>query len=56
MTRLGYAIILAGSVLLLLRGLEVVDAESADILAVLAIVAGALAVAVDAEREPREKV
>jgi hypothetical protein len=48
-TRIGFAIILAGVVLLVLRAVGVVDTELADIASVLAIVVGALAVAIDGE-------
>ena len=48
-TRLGFAIIAAGAVLLVLRAVGWVDAEGADIMSVLLIVVGALAVAIDGE-------
>lgn len=48
-TRLGLAIIAVGIVLLALRAINWVDSEVADIASVLAIVFGALAVAVDGE-------
>lgn len=48
-TRLGFAIIAVGILLLTLRAINWVDSEIADILSVLAIVVGALAVAVDGE-------
>jgi len=48
-TRIGFAIILAGVVLIVLRALNMVDSELADIVSVLAIVVGALAVAIDGE-------
>ncbi|HEX2577940.1 MAG TPA: hypothetical protein VHK88_16445 [Aquihabitans sp.] len=53
-TRLGIAIILAGVVLLVLRAVNWVDSEVADIASVLAVVFGALAVAVDGEAADRE--
>lgn len=53
MTRIGFAIIGVGVALIVVRVVDWVDAESADILSVLAIVIGALAVAIDAERSPR---
>jgi len=48
-TRLGLAIIVVGIVLLVLRAINWVDSETADIASVLAIVFGALAVAIDGE-------
>ena len=48
-TRLGFSIILAGIALLILRATGVVNSELADIAATLALVAGALAVAIDGE-------
>ena len=48
-TRLGLAIIVVGIVLLALRAINWVDSEVADIASVLAIVLGALAVAVDGD-------
>jgi len=48
-TRIGFAIILGGVVLLCLRAANLVDTELADILSVLLIVMGALAVAIDGE-------
>lgn len=48
-TRIGFAIILAGVVLLCLRAVNWVDSELADIASVLGIVVGALAVAIDGE-------
>lgn len=53
-TRLGFAIILAGVALILLRAINWVDSELADIASVLAIVMGALAVAVDGEAADRK--
>lgn len=48
-TRLGFAIIGIGVLLIFVRAINWVDSETADILSVLAIVVGALAVAVDGE-------
>lgn len=48
-TRVGFTIIVAGVVLLFLRAFGMVDTELADIASVLAIVVGALAVAIDGE-------
>ncbi len=48
-TRLGFSIIAAGLALLALRALGLVDTEVADIASVLAMVVGALAVAIDGE-------
>ena len=48
-TRIGFAIIIAGVVLIGLRAANWVDSEMADIVSVLAIVVGALAVAIDGE-------
>ncbi len=48
-TRLGFAIIAAGIVLLVLRAANLVDTEVADIASVLGIVVGALMVAIDGE-------
>lgn len=53
-TRLGFAIILAGVALMVLRAISWVDTELADIASVLAIVVGALAVAVDGEVADRK--
>lgn len=53
-TRLGFAIIGLGVVLLIVRAVNWVDSELADILSVLAIVVGALAVAVDGEAADRD--
>lgn len=52
-TRLGFAIIAAGVVLIVLRALGVLDTEVADIASVMAIVVGALAVAIDGEEADR---
>lgn len=48
-TRIGFAIIAAGVVLVVLRWWGVLDTELADIASVMAIVLGALAVAIDGE-------
>ena len=48
-TRIGALIILAGVALIVARAFNWVDTEAADIAATLAIVVGALAVAVDGE-------
>ena len=48
-TRIGALIILAGVALIVARAFTWVDTEAADIAATLAIVVGALAVAVDGE-------
>ena len=48
-TRIGFTIILAGVVLICLRAANWVDSEMADIASVLAIVVGAVAVAIDGE-------
>lgn len=48
-TRIGFAIIAAGVVLVVLRWVGVLDTELADIASVMAIVMGALAVAIDGE-------
>lgn len=48
-TRIGFAIIVAGVVLLVLRATGVIDREVVDIAAVFAIVVGSLAVAIDGE-------
>ena len=53
-TRLGFAIIGIGILLLIVRAINWVDSETADILATLAIVVGALAVAVDGESADRD--
>jgi hypothetical protein len=52
-TRLGFSMIIAGIVLLVLRATGVVDRELVDILAVLCIVIGALGVAIDGEAADR---
>lgn len=48
-TRIGFLIILGGVVLICLRAVGMVDTELADIISVLLIVLGALAVAIDGE-------
>jgi hypothetical protein len=48
-TRIGFLIIAAGVVLLVLRAINLVDTEMADIASTLAIVVGAVAVAIDGE-------
>jgi hypothetical protein len=48
-TKIGFAIIIGGLVLILLRAANWVDSEMADIVSVLSIVVGALAVAIDGE-------
>ena len=48
-TKIGFSIILAGVILICLRAANWVDSEMADIASVLAIVVGALAVAIDGE-------
>jgi len=48
-TRLGFALITAGAILLFLRAIGIVDNEVVDIAAVIAVVSGALAVAIDGE-------
>jgi hypothetical protein len=48
-TRIGFAIIAMGVVLIGLRAVNWVDTEIADIASVLLIVVGALAVAIDGE-------
>lgn len=52
-TRLGFAIILAGVALIICRAANWVDSEGADIASTLAIVVGALAVAIDGEAADR---
>ena len=59
-TRLGFSIIFAGVALLVVRAIGVIDAEAVDIVSVLLIVIGALAVAIDGEEadsstDPRRK-
>jgi hypothetical protein len=49
MTRIGALIVLAGVALIVARAVNWVDAEAADIAATLAIVIGALAIAIDGE-------
>ena len=48
-TRLGFLIIAAGIALIVLRAINLVDTEAADIASTLAIVVGAVAVAIDGE-------
>jgi hypothetical protein len=48
-TRVGFLIILVGVALLVARAVNWVDTEAADIASTLAIVVGALAVAIDGE-------
>ena len=48
-TKIGFVIMFGGVVLLFMRALNWVDAEAADIVSVLLIVVGALAVAIDGE-------
>lgn len=48
-TRIGFAIIGAGVALVVMRWLGVLDTELADIASVMAIVLGALTVAIDGE-------
>lgn len=52
-TRIGFVIILAGVALIVARAFNWVDSEAADIAATLAIVLGALAVAVGGEDQVR---
>lgn len=52
-TRIGFSIIGIGVALMIMRVADWVDVESADILSVLAIVIGAVVVAIDAERPPK---
>ena len=53
-TRIGFTIIAMGVVLLVLRAVNWVDTEAADIASTLFIVVGALAVAVDGEAADRD--
>ena len=48
-TKIGFAIIIAGVILIFLRAANWVNSEMADIVSVLSIVVGALAVAIDGE-------
>ncbi len=48
-TRIGFFIIAAGIALIVLRAINLVDTEAADIASTLAIVVGAVAVAIDGE-------
>lgn len=52
-TWIGFVIIAAGIALIVLRAINWVDAESTDIVSTLAIVVGALAVAVDGDSADR---
>ncbi len=52
-TRIGLFIILAGVALIVARAVGWVDSEAADIAATLAIVVGALAIAIDGESADR---
>lgn len=53
-TRIGFAIIATGVILLVFRAVNWVNTEAADIASTLAIVVGALAVAVDGEAADRD--
>ena len=53
-TRIGFAIIGSGVVLIILRSIGVLNTELADMASVLAIVVGALAVAIDGEEADRD--
>lgn len=55
-TRLGFAIIAAGIILIILRAVGLVDTEGADIASTLAILVGALAVAIDGEAADRKDI
>lgn len=59
MTRAGFAIIALGAVLFVLRAVGVIDSEVVDVVVVIAVVVGAIAIAIDAERgdgpQPTEK-
>lgn len=48
-TRIGFAVIASGIAVLVLRVTGVLDSEAADIVSVLGIVLGALAVAIDGD-------
>ncbi|MBX3286335.1 MAG: hypothetical protein KF703_13385 [Actinobacteria bacterium] len=52
-TRIGFLIIGAGIVLIILRAVNWVDTEAADIASTLGIVVGAVAVAIDGEAADR---
>ena len=52
-TRIGFLIIAAGIILIVLRAVNWVDTEGADIASTLAIVVGAVAVAIDGEAADR---
>lgn len=53
-TRIGFAIIGTGVLLVILRWLGFLDTELADIASVMAIVVGALAVAIDGEEADQQ--
>ncbi len=48
-TRVGAAIVIAGIILLLLRATNLVEGDLFDIVSVLALVVGALGIAIDGE-------
>lgn len=48
-TRVGVSIVIAGAILLLLRATDLVGGDLFDIVSVLAIVVGALGIAIDGE-------
>lgn len=52
-SRIGFAIIVTGVILLMMRAANWVDSEGADIVSTFAIVVGALAVAIDGETADR---
>lgn len=54
-TRIGFAIIFVGLVLIVLRWIGVLNTEVADIASVMSIVLGALAVAIDGEEADQPK-
>lgn len=54
-TKVGFAIILMGIVVLLLRANGVIDNELADVAATIAIVFGALAIAIDGEAADNDR-
>lgn len=49
-TRIGFGIIIVGVALIVLRWIGFLNTEGADIASVMAVVLGALAVAIDGER------
>lgn len=53
-TRIGFAIVFAGALLLVLRAVGWVDTEAADITSVILIVFGALVIAIDGEAADRD--